>query len=264
MGARGIEGLLIDVEGVLHVDGSPLPGAVEALRVLARAGIPYVLLTNTTSRTRRQLGVLLRELGFPIEDDRILTAAAAAAEYVRRAHPGEPCYLLVDGELGEEFSGVPLTEGDDARVVVVGGAGDSFTYARVNRAFRLLSAGAAFVAMHKNLVWQRRDGLVLDAGAYIVGLEAATGRDARVVGKPSTEFFRAGLELLGLPPERVAMVGDSLDHDVLPAQRLGMAGILVRTGLGRAATSAPGQARVTIDAFADLPSWLGLRRSGDQ
>ncbi len=260
MGRPAIDGLLIDVEGVLHIDGQPIPGAVEALQTLAEAGLPFVLLTNTTSRTRRQLGALLRRLGFPVSDQRIVTAATATADYLRQQYPGESCYLLVEGDLSEEFAGIRLTEGYDARVVVIGGAGDCFTYERINRAFRLLLSGAAFVAMHKNLTWERQDGLYLDSGAYIAGLEVATGRQAHVVGKPAAEFFQAGLRVLGVPSERVAMVGDTLDQDVLPAQRLGMAGILVRTGRYRTREPDTSQPDAILGSLADLPAWLGLQR----
>jgi HAD superfamily hydrolase (TIGR01458 family) len=254
-----IDGVLVDVEGVLQVDGRPISGAAEALHALAEAGIPVVLLTNTTNRTRRQLGALLRRLEFPVSDERIVTAVSATADYVRQRYPGERCFLLVEGDVIEEFAGIQLTEGIDARVVVVGGAGDSFTYGRVNQAFRLLLDGAAFVAMHRNLAWERQDGLYLDSGAYIAGLEAATGVRAHVVGKPAVEFFRAGLRLLGLPGERVAMVGDTLEQDVLPAQQLGLAGILVRTGRYRARESETGQPDLILDSLAELPEWLGLR-----
>ena len=259
MEARTIDGLLIDVEGVLHIDGRPIPGAAEALQALAEAGLPYVLLTNTTIRTRRQLGGLLRRLGFPVNDEQIITAAAATADYVRQQYPGESCYLLVEGDLSEEFAGIPLTEGHDARVVVIGGAGDCFTYSRINHVFRLLLGGAAFIAMHRNLTWERQDGTYLDSGAYILGLEAATGVQAQVVGKPSADFFQAGLRLLGVPRDRAAMVGDTIDQDVEPAQRLGMAGILVRTGRFRTREPETGRPDAILDSIADLPAWLGLR-----
>ena len=84
--------------------------------------------------------------------------------------------------------------------------------------------------MHRNLFWMTRRGEKLDAGAYLLGLEAATGLEAVVLGKPAASAFRAGLDALGLPAERVAMVGDDVENDVLAAQALGITGVLVRTG----------------------------------
>lgn len=254
--ARLIQGFLIDVDGVLHVDGDPIPGAAEALQRLNTLGIPYVLLTNTTIRTRRQLGELLRSLRFPVSDDQLVTAGAATATYLRTHYPDQPCFLLVEGDVREEFAGIPLVEDDSASVVVLGGAGSVYTYDRLNLAFRLLLRGAHFVAMHRNLVWERRDGLALDTGAFLMGLEAATGRQAHLVGKPSPDFFQAGLARLGLPPEHVAMVGDSLTADIAPAQALGMTGILVQTGRFRPSDLETGQPDVLLPSFAELPTWL--------
>jgi HAD superfamily hydrolase (TIGR01458 family) len=253
---RTISGILLDVDGVLHIDGEPIPGAVQAVLELRARGIPFVLLTNTTIRTRRQLGALLRELGFPVADDEIVTAGAATAAYLRAHYPGEPCYLLVDGDVQEEFAGIPLVEDDSATVVVFGGAGPVYSYDRLNRAFRLLLRGAHFVAMHRNLVWDRRDGPALDTGAFLLGLEAALGRQAHLVGKPSPDFFRAGLERLGLPPERVAVVGDSLAADILPARQLGMTGVLVQTGRFRPNDLELGRPDALLPSIAELPSWL--------
>lgn len=253
---QAIQGLLIDVDGVLHVDGDPLPGAAEALQRLSALGIPYVLLTNTTIRTRRQLGELLRALNFPVSDDQIVTAGNATAAYLRTYYPDQRCFLLVEGDVREEFSGLTVVEDESATVVVLGGAGSVYTYDRLNLAFRLLLRGAHFVAMHRNLVWERRDGPALDTGAFLMGLEAATGRQALLVGKPSPNFFRAGIARLGLPAERIAMVGDSLTADITPAQALGMTGILVRTGRFQPSDLEHGQPDVILPSLAELPAWL--------
>lgn len=251
-----IQGLLLDVDGVLHLDGQPIPGAVEALTAIRAYRIPFVLLTNTTMRTRRQLGNLLRNLGFPVADNEIVTAGAATAHYLRTHLPGQPCYLLVEGDVQEEFIGIPLVEDESANVVVLGGAGAVYSYDRLNLAFRVLLRGAHFVAMHRNLVWDRRDGPALDTGAFLLGLEAALGRQAHLVGKPSPDFFQAGLNQLGLPAPTVAMVGDSLLTDLIPAQQLGMQTILVRTGRFHPSDLTQGAPDAILGSLAELPQWL--------
>ena len=122
-----------------------------------------------------------------------------------------------------------------------------------------LRGGAELVAMHRNLSWMTRRGEKLDAGAYLLGLEAATGLEAVVLGKPAPEAFRAGLDALGLPPERVAMVGDDVENDVLAAQELGITGVLVRTGKFREETlaRASGPPDVIVDSIADVQGLLG-------
>ncbi len=225
-----IQGVLIDVDGVLRIDYDPIPGAVDALRDLRQRGIPFRLLTNTTVRTRHSLGALLRRIGFQVDDEEIITAGAATAGYLRRHFPDQPCFLIATGDVSGDFTGVPLTDGNDARVVVIGGAEHNFTYAAMNHAFRLLRNGASLIAMHREKYWITSAGPTLDAGAFIRGLEYVTGKRARVVGKPAAPFFRSGFHSLGLSPSQVAVVGDDLMQDVLPAIKLGATGVLVRTG----------------------------------
>jgi HAD superfamily hydrolase (TIGR01458 family) len=249
-------GVLIDVDGVLHVSDVPLPGAVEALAELRRRGMPYRLLTNTTTRTQASLGVALRRMGFDVADDEILTAPVATAAYIRRRFPGAPCYAIVKGDVLDDFGGIPLTTGSDAQVVVIGGAEERFTFEVLDHAFRLLLDGASFVAMHRNPFWMTSAGPTLDAGAFVRALEHASGVRAMVVGKPAAPFFRAGFRSVGLPAGSVAMVGDDIRQDVLPAMRFGAAGIVVRTGKFRESDLSAGMPDHVLDSIADLPALL--------
>ena len=258
-----IRGALIDVDGVLHVAEAPLPGAVAALAWLRANDLPFALLTNTAVRSRARLGGRLRAIGFDVDDARLLTAGSATADYVRRRFPGRPIFLLAAGDVHEDFAGVPLTEGDDAAAVVIGGAlddagaMDGWTWERLNHAFRLALGGAKLVGMHRNGFWRAASGLALDSGAYVRGLEYATGARATIVGKPAAPFFRAGARALGLPPEQVVMLGDDLRADVLPAMRLGMRGALVRTGKYRDGDLKAGAPDWLLDSVAGLPGLLG-------
>lgn len=247
-----IRGVLIDVDGVLRIDDDPIPGAIDALQQLRRTGVPFRLLTNTTVRTRHSLGALLRRMGFSVDDEEIITAGAATAAYLRRRFPDQPCFLIATGDVTGDFTGVPLTDGSDAKVVVIGGAEHNFTYAAMNHAFRLLHNGASLVAMHREKYWITAAGPTLDAGAFIRGLEYVTGKRARVVGKPAAPFFRSGFHSLGLPPSQVAAVGDDLHQDVLPAMKLGATGVLVRTGKFSPEQIDDGKPDHLIDSIASI------------
>ncbi len=260
MTSQPIRGALIDVDGVLHIGGVPIPGAAGALNELRQRGVPFRLLTNTTMRTRSALGNLLRGFGCDVADDEIITAASATATYIKKKYPNVPCYLLVSGNVVEEFQDIPLTNDPDAGLVVIGGAGREFSYDALNHAFRLLLNGAALLAMHKDLYWRTADGLSLDAGAFINGLEQASGVQATVVGKPSPEFFRVGFDSLGLPPEEVVMVGDSILHDLVPAMAFGATGVLLRTGIFQESDLKKAQPDIVLDSFVDLPGFLAGSR----
>ena len=252
-----IDGLLVDVEGVLAVDWDPVPGAVDALAGLRDRGLPFRLVTNTTSRTRRAVAAALAEVGFAITAGDIVSAPAATGAYLRRHHPGARCFLVNHGDLTEDLTGIDLVE-HDADVVVLGGAGPEFAYERLNQAFTFLMDGATLVAMHRGLSWATATGFALDTGAYVAGLERAAGIDATVVGKPEAAFFLQAVADLGVDPGRVAMIGDDVENDVLAAQACGLHGVLVRTGKFRPSTLAatPGEPERIIDSFADVATLL--------
>jgi HAD superfamily hydrolase (TIGR01458 family) len=246
--------VLLDIDGVLVVSWRALPGALDTLRRLRGRGLPFLLATNTTSVTRKGLAERLRGAGLEVVPEEIVTAPAVTASYLRSRYPGARCFLLGEGGAAEDLEGVELVQ-EDADVVVVAGADSAFTWENMNRAFRFLLEGAALVAMHRNLSWMTDAGPTLDAGAFIAGLEQAAGAAAEVVGKPSLDFFRQCVELLGVDAERAVMVGDDLEADVLAAQAAGLTGILVRTGKFRPEQlrAAAVQPDHVIDSIVDLP-----------
>ena len=143
-------------------------------------------------------------------------------------------------------------------VVLVGGAGPGFSYQALNQAFGHLQRGARLVAMHRGLYWRTADGLQLDSGAFVAGLEQAAGTDAEVVGKPAPAFFAAALAHLGASAASTMMVGDDVETDVLAAQRQGLTGALVKTGkyLPRTLAGASGTPDHVLGSFADVPGLL--------
>jgi HAD superfamily hydrolase (TIGR01458 family) len=260
----GVRAVLVDIDGVLTVSWEPLPGAVDAVRALRDADVPFALVTNTTSRTRTRIAGTLADAGFPVTADDVLGAPAATAAHLREHHPGAACLLLSHGDVADDLDGVRLVGPDDhVDVVVLGGAGPEFSYEALDTAYRHLQEGAALVAMHRNLYWRTDAGLQLDAGAFLVGLEQAAGTEAVVLGKPSGAFFAAALSTLGVGRSEAVMVGDDLEADVLGAQRAGITGVLVRTGKYAERDERGGEndgerPEHVLDSVADLPGLLGL------
>ena len=253
-----IDGVLLDIDGVLAVSWEPLPGAIEAIAWLRSNDVPFRLITNTTTKTRSDLAGTLRDAGFDVRDDELITAVVATAEYLRSNHAGVRCFVLSDGDASADLEGIELSELDDADVIVLGGANEDFTYPTMNRIFARLMAGATLVGMHRNLYWRTSDGLELDSGAYIAGLEEATGRAAVICGKPTGPYFDAAIAMLGVPRERAIMVGDDIVNDVRGAQVLGIRGVLVQTGkfLPGDLAKVPAAPDDVLATVADLPKLL--------
>jgi HAD superfamily hydrolase (TIGR01458 family) len=256
-----IGAVLIDIDGVLTVSWRPLPGAVAALEWLRASALPLALVTNTTSRPRSSIAEALAQAGFPVTASAILTAPAIAAAYLQEHYPGARCVLLNSGQIGEDLAGVTLVGEDDpgpVDVVLVGGAGEEFSYRALNRAFGHLQSGARLVAMHRGLYWRTSTGLQLDSGAFIAGLEQAASTTAEVVGKPAAAFFATALARVGTDAAHTLMVGDDVETDVLAAQRCGLTGVLVKTGkyLPSAHRDASGTPDHVLDSFASLPALL--------
>jgi HAD superfamily hydrolase (TIGR01458 family) len=248
--------IVLDMEGVLHVDWTPIAGSPEAVAELRRRGIELAILTNTTGRTRAEIAARLAGIGLEFTAGRIVTAASAAAAHLRRRYPGARVYALVEHGATGDLDGIELADRPaDAEVVLVGGPDESWTYGRLNDVFRALMAGVPLVAMQRNRWWPTSGGPSLDAGMFVAGLEFSARVSATVVGKPSTEIYRSACELLGVPPERSMMVGDDLETDLPPARAIGMRTCLVRTGKG-STFDRPADADLDLPDLAALPGAL--------
>jgi HAD superfamily hydrolase (TIGR01458 family) len=251
-----VDALLLDIDGVLVTSWKPLPGAVETVASLRAHGVPFRLITNTTTHTRGGLADTLRAAGFDFDPSEIVTAVTATAAHLRTHHEGARVFVLSDGDPRPDLTGVEIVDVDEADVIVLGGGCDGFSYATMNRMFRRLNEGAAFVAMHRNMYWRTNGGLQLDGGAFVAALEAASGLTPFVCGKPAAACFHAALEMLGADPARAAMVGDDVVNDVAGAQTAGLTGVLVRTGKFRPGDLDRGTPDLVVDSIADVPAAL--------
>ena len=251
-----VRAVLIDLDGVLYVEDEPIAGAREAVGRLRAAGLALRFVTNTTARSRSHTFQRLERLGFGAADEELVTPAALAVAHCTR-HRLRRVALVMNEEVKHDFEG--LEEADDAQAVIVGDLGDAFGYDVLNKAFRQVMAGAELIALQRNRFWLRADGLALDVGPFVAALEYATGREARVVGKPARGFFDEVLRGLRVDAGAAAMVGDDIESDIGGAMGAGLAGILVRTGKYREdAVRASGIApSATVDSIADVPPLLG-------
>lgn len=242
-----IDGVLLDIDGVLYQGSRPLAGARDALKRLHDSGVPVSFVTNTSRSSRAQVAAKLQRLGFPVPPERIFTAPIATADAARER--GLTPYLLVHPRILPDLEGLGGTRPD---AVLIGDAGEHFTHRTLNAAFRLLIEGAPLLAIARNRYFRDDNGLSLDMGAYVAALEYAAGVEAELFGKPAAGFFHAAVKRLGVEPERVLMVGDDVESDVIGALDAGLQAALVRTGKFTAADEERLAGRAPV--FDALPS----------
>ena len=253
--------ILIDVDGVLHVSGDPIAGAAHAVNRLRRAGHRLRFVTNSTTQSRAALAAELRRFGIELDERELQTTAGAAA----RVLAGKRVLALTLPELAQDLADEVELVGEGADAVLVGGASEDptetsrvFSYLNLARAFAEVESGAELHCLHKNRWWQTGRGPMLDAGAFVAGLEYAAEVEATVLGKPSPAYFDAALEALDADAAMTWMIGDDVESDVLGAQRCGLRTVLVRTGkfhpddVERAGVRPDG----IVSSIASLPEWI--------
>jgi HAD superfamily hydrolase (TIGR01458 family) len=225
-----IKGLLIDLDGVLYVGQKPVAGACDAISCLVQNDIAFRFLSNTTRKCRQTIAGKLSAMGLAVPEEYIFTPPLAAIAYMRKTGLSR-YFLLATGDVDQDFRGVGLNESkEQVDYVILGDAGDAVTYDNLNHAFRELMGGAELIALERDRYWMAHDGLSLSAGPFVTGLEFASGKNAIVVGKPSSAFFELALQDMGLRPDQVAMIGDDIITDIGGAQSAGIPGVLVRSG----------------------------------
>jgi HAD superfamily hydrolase (TIGR01458 family) len=225
---RCIKAVLIDLSGTLHVGNDVCGAAITALTRLRTAGVRIKFVTNTSKESKSHLVKRVNQLGFDIKAQEIHTSLSVARAYVeeKKLRP----YLMLDDRALDDFSGVST---QDPNCVVVGFAPDKFDFTHMSDAFRIIrSTGkGSLIAVNKSRYFaSARDKVVPGAGCFVSGLEFSTGVDAHVIGKPSASFFQTALDSLGVSAAETVMIGDDVRDDIGGAMKLGVQGILVRTG----------------------------------
>jgi HAD superfamily hydrolase (TIGR01458 family) len=261
-----MRGALIDLDGVIWEADQAVPGAPGTVAWLAAERVPYLFVTNTTSRPRRCIVDKLSALGVSANIEQILTPPVAAGKWLAR-HCDGPAVLIVPETTREDFKGiqtVDLQGADDVGAVVIGDIGETWTYPLMNEIFRLLMRDPAppLIALGMTRYWRADDGLRLDVAPFVKAFEHAAGCEAIVLGKPSPDFFAIALGQIGCAAAETLMIGDDLVGDVQGAQAVGLHGMLVRTGKYRPQDmDADIEPDATLDSIADLPGWWANDRT---
>ncbi|XP_045601598.1 phospholysine phosphohistidine inorganic pyrophosphate phosphatase isoform X2 [Procambarus clarkii] len=226
-----IKGVLLDITGVLYESGegfgTAIPGSVDAVARLRKAGIPVRFVTNETCATQADVVKKLRHHNFSLSEADIFSPVPAVISILK--NQGLVPHILVHPAIELEFkdmvTGTPTC-------VVIGDADEAFSFANMNAAFRVLKTmeKPKLFALGYGKYYKHKDQLQLDVGAFANALEFACDIKSEVVGKPCLSFFSAALSDIGITPEEAVMIGDDIVSDVGGAQKCGIRGVLVRTG----------------------------------
>lgn len=229
-----LDGLVLDMDGVLWRGEEPMPGLVPFFDLLRARGVRHVLATNNSTLTVAQYVDRLAAMGVAIEPGQVVTSAYAAADYLLTvAGPGSPVYAVGEDGVTDALQsrGFRVTA-EGARFVVVG-LDRHFTYDKMAMAMRLIHKGAQCVGTNPDVTLPTPTDPLPGAGAILAAITAATGAMPVVVGKPEAFMFRAAVARLGTRPERTAMVGDRLETDILGGRNAGLRTVLVLSGVTR-------------------------------
>ena len=260
--------ILFDLDGVLYESDKAIDGAAETVNWFNKNNIPHLFLTNTTSKSRLELVHKLAGLGIKSKKENFLTPPVAARQWLQ-TNRLKHIAVFVPETTKEEFSAFNLITDYQGNIehcidaVVIGDLGHLWTFDIMNRVFRLLMSNpqAKLIALGMTRYWRTANGLQLDVGPMIKAFEYATDISAIVIGKPSINFYKTAVDLLGVQ-DNVVMVGDDIRGDIEASQHAGLTAILVRTG--KFTESDLNLAIIpdaVIDSVALLPKWWQANRS---
>ena len=257
---REISSYLMDMDGVLVHEEHPIPGADEFLKRLSDAGRAFLVLTNNSIYTQRDLSARLGRSGIHVPAERIWTSALATARFLDTQRPGGSAYVIGEAGLTTALHqvGYILTERDPDYVVL--GETRTYSFEAITRAIRLIEGGARFIATNPDPTGPSTEGLLPATGSVAAMITRAIGVVPYFVGKPYPLMMRSALRAIGAHSETTVMIGDRMDTDIVAGLEAGMETVLVLTGISSAADAERFAYRPSriVPSIADLELDLGL------
>jgi NagD protein len=256
---REIRSWLMDMDGVLVHEEQAIPGADRFLARLRELGLPFLILTNNSIYTRRDLAARLRASGLEVPEESIWTSALATARFLDEQRPGGSAFVIGESGLTTALheAGYTLTERNPDYVVL--GETRVYSFGRITQAIRLIVNGARFIATNPDPTGPSTEGPLPATGSVAALISRATEVAPYYVGKPNPLMMRSALNALDAHSESTAMIGDRMDTDVVAGLEAGLETILVLSGVTTAeeAERFPYRASSVVDSVADLVEELG-------
>lgn len=222
---------LTDMDGVLVHEGKALSGAAELISQWQSSGTPFLVLTNNSIYTPRDLSARLRAGGLDVPEDRIWTSALATAAFLKSQNPNGTAYVIGESGLTQALHDVGYVQTDTNPDYVVLGETRNFNFESLTKAVRLINAGARFIATNPDATGPSAEGVLPATGSVAALITKATGKDPYIVGKPNPMMFRSAMRKIGAHSETTGMIGDRMDTDVVAGIEAGLHTVLVLTGI---------------------------------
>ena len=259
MKQREIRSWLMDMDGVLVHEEHAIPGADRFLARLREVGLPFLVLTNNSIYTRRDLSARLAQSGLDVPEESIWTSALATARFLETQRPGGTAFVIGEAGLTTALHSAGYTLTERAPDYVVLGETRTYSFERIAQAIRLIGAGARFIATNPDPTGPTPDGPLPATGSVAALISRATGVEPYFVGKPNPLMMRSALNAIDAHSETTAMVGDRMDTDVVSGLEAGMHTVLVLTGSTsrEQAERFPYRPSRIVDSIADLVEELG-------
>ena len=222
---------LTDMDGVLIHENTALPGAADLIRSWTEADTPFLVLTNNSIFTPRDLAARLRASGLDIPEHRIWTSALATADFCASQIPGGSAFVIGEAGITTALHEAGFIMTETAPDYVVVGETRNYSFEAITRAIRLINAGSRFIATNPDATGPSANGVLPATGAVTALISKATGKEPYVVGKPNPMMFRSAMNRIGAHSESTAMIGDRMDTDIVAGIEAGLHTILVLTGI---------------------------------
>ena len=256
---RPIHSWLMDMDGVLVREEHVIPGADAFLTRLRENGTPFLVLTNNSMYTRRDLAARLRDSGLQVPEEAIWTSALATARFLEDQRPNGSAFVIGEAGLTTALHDAGYTLTDRGADYVVLGETRTYSFERITRAIRLVAAGARFIATNPDSTGPSPEGPLPATGSVAALISRATGVDPYYVGKPNPLMMRSALNAIDAHSETTAMIGDRMDTDIVSGLEAGLHTVLVLTGLTTRADAErhPYRASRIVESVAELVDEVG-------
>lgn len=227
--------VLFDLDGVVYLGSTRLPGAQELFDLLDEHGIPFSLITNNSTLTPRQYVEKMAKMGIRVPERAVFTSGVATTMFLSRLEPqGAPIYIIGEDGLHQPMQEAGFWIDECAPKYVVVGLDRKLTYEKLKVASLAIRGGATFIAANPDTTLPTEEGLVPGCGAILAALTTATDVQPRVIGKPMPDMIDLAVEMLGAEKATTAIIGDRWDTDILAGQRGGIGTLMVLTGVTKA------------------------------